>query len=82
MALQIEANETILKTKKTRNQDKIIKPITIFNPGTFIARPDNTPNEVAIPFPPLNCKNIVQLWPQIQHNPIKIRKFCACHKTG
>ena len=71
----IEANETILELKKTSNQVKTINPITIFNPGTFIERPSNTPKEAAIPFPPLNRKNIVQLWPQIQPNPMKIRKF-------
>ncbi len=71
----MEANETILQIKKTVIQVTINIPIIKFSPFIFKAKPSKTPKEVAIPFPPLNCRNIVQLWPQIQHKPMRIGKF-------
>ena len=75
VAAIIEAKETMRQIKKTINQVKTRIPIIIPNPDNFNASPSNTPKVVAIPLPPLNLRNIVQLWPQIQHNPMKIRKF-------
>jgi hypothetical protein len=82
IAEAIEDRETILEIIKTASQIKTNSPIILLKPAIFIERPNNTPKEVAIPLPPLNCKNIVQLWPQIQHNPKRMRKFSPCNKTG
>lgn len=74
MPLRIEASETILKAININAQVKISKPRIMFNPGTLEARPSNTPKVVAMPLPPLNFKNIVQLCPQIQDRPKRIRE--------
>lgn len=69
IAVKTEATETILAITKIKIQVKITKPSINFKPAILIAKPNNTPKVVAMPFPPLNLKNIVQLWPRIQHNP-------------
>jgi hypothetical protein len=76
-AASMEAKEMILLIKKLKNHTTIVKPRAIFNPGILKARPKSTPKVVATPFPPLNLKNIVQLCPHMQHNPMIILKFCA-----
>ena len=73
-ALIIEAKETILESRKIKIQIKTRSKRIPPKPGVFQANPISTPKVVAIPLPPLKFKNIVQLWPQIQLIPIKIRK--------
>ena len=68
-AVSTEATEIILTIINTTNQVKIAKPTIIFKPAIFIARPINTPKVVATPLPPLNPKNMVQLWPEIALRP-------------
>lgn len=75
MALITEANETILATIKIANQVKITKLKINFMPVISMLNPANTPKVVATPLPPLNFKNIVQLWPQIQLRPMMIRNI-------
>ncbi len=54
---QIDANETYLKIKKIIMKTKRIIPAII---GDITNMP---PNPVAIPFPPLKCKNILKQCP-------------------
>ncbi len=61
-----EARETILQVRKTINHVKIDKPNISFNPEILIDKASSVPRPVAMPLPPLNFKNIVQLCPQIQ----------------
>jgi len=74
IALITEDTETILIIINTITQVKITRPNITFKAGSFIAKPNNTPNVVAIPLPPLNPKNIVQLCPEIQLKPKIIRR--------
>ncbi len=71
--LIIDARETILVIINTINHVIITKPNTIFMPVTLTAKPNNTPMVVAMPLPPLNLKNIVQLWPEMQQKPKRTR---------
>jgi len=73
MPLNIDAKETILLMAKTTNHVRITRANTTFMPAALTANPNNTPRVVAMPFPPLNLKNIVQLWPQIQQKPKRRR---------
>ncbi len=72
MALRIEATEIILTKMKTKNQVSMVNPNIAFKLGVIIARPNSAPKVVAMPFPPLKFKNIVQLCPQTQASPIMI----------
>ena len=81
-AANIEDKEIILSARKLANQTNAVKPKTIFNPGILRVRPKSTPKVVATPLPPLNFKNIVQLCPHIQLNPMIINRFCACVKLN
>ena len=73
IADKIEAKDTILVSTKIKSQLRISKIRIIFNPGILIARAIKTPKLVAIPLPPLNFKNMVQLCPAIQLKPIMMR---------
>ena len=73
MPLNIDARETILVLINTTNHVRITRANTTFIPAALTAKPNNTPRVVAIPFPPLNLKNIVQLWPQMQLKPKRTR---------
>jgi len=77
MAAEIDAKDTMRKATKVEIQTREISPITTFKPWILKASPNSTPKEVAIPLPPLNCKNGVQLWPQIEHKPNRILRFCS-----
>lgn len=76
-ALIIEAMETILEIIKARTQVEIIRNNINLKPVIFMDKPNNTPSVVATPFPPLNFKKIVQLWPHIQQIPNIILKVSS-----
>jgi len=61
MPVITEERETILLIKKITNQVITLKANITFNPPILIARPNKTPKVVAMPLPPLNFKNTVQL---------------------
>jgi hypothetical protein len=75
----IEARDTIRKARNTETQIKNNKPRIGFSPEMVKVNPIRTPMVVATPFPPLNFRNIVQLWPHIQQNPM-IKRNCSSVK--
>lgn len=64
--LKIEAKDTKWVIKNTIIQERRVRTKTILRLAIFKAKPAKTPKVVAIPLPPLNPKNIVQLWPETQ----------------
>jgi len=70
--LKIEAKETKPVIKNMIAQERRIKAKIILRLTIFKAKPAKTPKVVAIPFPPLNPKNIVQLWPETEAKPARI----------
>mgnify|MGYP001039834369 CR=1 FL=1 len=71
--LKIEAKETIRDNRKIKDQTNITKKKIILRFALTMPKPIKTPKLVATPLPPLNPKNIVQLWPAIQATPEIIR---------
>lgn len=65
----MEAREIYLKISKIINQIKAKIEMTFAISIFLIASPINTPKLVAMPFPPLNLRNIVQLCPHILAKP-------------
>ena len=63
------------------DQVRIIEPNTNLKLPILTANPNNTPSEVATPFPPLNPRKTVQLWPIIQLNP-KITRKASPERLG
>ena len=59
--VKTEAIETIRVIINTPNQVRITRPNITLKLLILIAKPNNTPKVVAIPLPPLNLKNTVQL---------------------
>ncbi len=74
-ALIIEATETILTIINTASQTRIDHPNITFKPGILTDKAINTPKIAAMPFPPLNPKNIVQLCPDTQLKPKIMRSI-------
>jgi len=72
-AANTEAKEMVLLIIKTVNQIKIVIPKIIFKPAILTESPAKTPKVVATPLPPLKCKKMVQLCPQIQLKPRMIQ---------
>ncbi len=68
-ALISEATETILTIINTANQTRIDNPNITFKPAILTDKAINTPKIVAMPLPPLNPRNIVQLCPDTQLKP-------------
>lgn len=75
--LTTDAMETILKIMNVASQVKTTRPNTGLSAAILIANPSKTPKVVATPLPPLNLKNIVQICPQIELIPNKMRKVSA-----
>ena len=69
IAVTTEERDIIFEKVNTLSQVIANKPNINLRPLIFMAKPNKTPNVVATPLPPLNFKNTVQLWPQIQHKP-------------
>ena len=69
----IDDKETILLKKKQKNQVRIVRSKTIRSGVIMVAKPISIPNVEAMPLPPLNSKNIVQLCPHTHTIPKIIR---------
>ena len=66
--------ETIFEIIKTTSQVTMTSARIIRKAAIWVARPINTPKVVAIPLPPLKRRKIVQLCPEIQLMPKRMRK--------
>ncbi len=68
-AAMIEDNDTIFVTAKLNAQVATSNARSNLSDGSNEAKPIKTPSVVAMPFPPLNRRKIVQLCPQMAINP-------------
>ena len=80
MLVKTEAIDMILASANIKTQVMINKTRINLNSAIFIDNPIRTPKVVAMPLPPLNLKNKVQLCPHMQLNPSKIGRIVLSAK--
>lgn len=81
MLVKTEAIDMIRESANIKTQVRISKIRINLSSGIFIDNPIRTPKVVAMPLPPLNPKNKVQLCPHMQLKPSKIGRIVLSAKV-